>query len=565
MKGARIRVLTFSFVAMLVALCMTPAAGCGKGAGQQQTWEFENPSDFTFDSQLVSVNEGGDSLAELKRLPDDAFWTATYADPLPEQAPEYHQMAFDPEGNIVAVGSNTDMPAEPITGQLMVAKYSPEGRILPGWPKFYTDPVYRWNEGQDVAIDKAGNIAIAGYSIVNGRSWIFSMWRLDSDGNMLPGWPQYVASNNAYGLGVIVDSNGDIVACGASGPTGHDQILLAKYSPDGSPVEGWPKAYQPVAGQEAFSYDVMQDADGNLVVVGYAGSASGGRDAVLYKFDLDGNVLAGWPKIWGSAPGSFDEYFAVSQDANGDYCIVGTSQGTNEDSGRLLVTRYSVDGEQPSGWPQVYDREGVRNYSPPDAWRGSVDGLGNISAAFIGQSATPQVLTLEYKPDASLASGFPKTVSKEGYLMGTRSCNVDGSNNIYCIGFSHVMDNEYADHTTFIAKYPPAAYSTGRPSVVTKVGLDYTKLTGFSDSMGPENEGSVFCQLSPDGEVWYYYDGSAWTRATTKDEANSAAEVNDHIEEFATEAGSGTLYIKAFLVSDGSQTVQLDSITMEYE
>jgi hypothetical protein len=565
MKGSRFRATVFLAAAIMVGSCVTAMLGCGgKQAGQQYTWDYDQASGFTFDSQLVSI-DGENSCAELTRLPDGAFWTATYTDPQPAQAPEYHQIAFDAAGNIVAVGSNTDMPKRPITGQLLVAKYDQSGNLLPGWPKFHTDPVYRWNEGQDVAIDEAGNMAIAGYSIVDGRSRVFSIWKLDPEGAVLPGWPQYVAANQAYGTGIIVDSNGDIVACGASGPTGRDQILLAKYKPDGSPVEGWPKVLQPVAGQGAFSYDLIQDREGNFAVVGYTGSVYGGRDAVLYKLDPDGNVLPGWPKIWDSTPGSYDEYFAISQDASDHYCIVGTGQGANEDSGKLLVTRWSADGEQLSGWPQIYDQEGVRNYSPPDAWRGNVDSLGNIAAAFIGQSVTPQVLTLEYKPDGSLVGGFPKTVAREGYLVGTRSCNIDGFNNIYTIGFSHLEDDEDIDHTTFIAKYPPAAYSTGRPALVNKSGLAYTELIGFGETLGDENEGDTLYQLSPDGEAWYYHDGSAWTRADTSDAANTAAEVDAGIGEFAAEAGPGSLYIKVFLVSDGSQKVQLDAINVEYE
>ncbi|MBN2028530.1 MAG: hypothetical protein JW854_17395 [Actinobacteria bacterium] len=531
----------------------------------QQVWDFDQPGDYTFERELITVNEGDDSAAALKELPADAFWNVTYEVPLPEQAPEYHQMAFDADGNIVAIGSNTDMPVRPITGQLLVAKYDRSGQLLPGWPKFHTDPVYRWNEGEDVALDEEGNMAIAGYSIVNGRSWVFSMWMLAPDGTILPGWPQYVASDHAYGTGVIVDSNGDILACGACGPTGHDQILLAKYRSDGTPVEGWPKAYNPVAGQGAFSYDIIQDADGDLMVVGYAGSASGGRDAVLYKLDLDGNVLPGWPKIWDSAPGTYDEYFALSQDKNGDYCIVGTGQGADEGSGKLLVTRYSVDGEQRAGWPQVYDREGVRNYSPPDAWRGMVDGLGNIACAFIAQAPAPEVLTLEYEADGSLAGGFPKTVSREGFLVGTRSCTVDEFNNIYTAGFSHLAGDEDIDHTTFLAKYPPAPFSTGMPTVTTKTGLAYTKLMGFREALWEGSEGSTAYQLSPDGEEWYFHDGSGWIKATPREETNTAAEVDENIAGFDSEAGSGTLYIRVFLVSGGSEKVQLDSISVEYE
>ncbi|MEW6555253.1 MAG: hypothetical protein AB1384_13325 [Actinomycetota bacterium] len=550
--------------ALLIAFLMV-ICGCGGKSGQTHTWGFQNSSDFTFDAQLVSVGEGGAALAELRALPGEALWTATYADPQPAQAPEFHQVAFDVEGNLVVVGSNTDMPKRPITGQLIVAKYSPRGEVLPGWPKFYTDPVYRWNEGEDVALDGEGNIAIAGYSIVDGRSWVYSVWLLDAGGDMLPGWPQYVASSQAYGTGVIFDSSGEVIACGASGPTGHENIVLARFKRDGSMVEGWPKVLQPVAGQGAFSYDLMQDGAGNLVVAGYTQPATGGRDAVLYKLDRDGKVLAGWPKIWDSGSAGYDEYFAVSQDAGGDYCVVGTGQGADEESGRLLVTRYSTEGEQRPGWPRIYEQAGVRDYSPPDAWRGRVDGGGNIAAAFIVGTQPPQVLTLRYDPSGSIANGFPKAVSREGYFVGTRSCSVDDTGYVYTLGFSYQGSDEDADHTAFIVKYAPGAYSPGRPSLTTRTGPVYRDLYGFGEVLGTGNQGSVSYQISPDGEEWYYHDGSGWKVAAAEGDANTAAEVDGSIAAFAEENGPGTLYIRAFLVSDGSQPVQLESMSVEYE
>ncbi|NPV59947.1 MAG: hypothetical protein HPY75_09815 [Actinobacteria bacterium] len=554
-----VRGLCFSVAALLLAGLV---AGCGgKQEGKRHVWDFDDPSGYAFDAGLVSVGEGGNSLAELKRLPGEAFWTASYAHPLPGQAPEYHQGAFDAKGNLVVVGSNTDTPQRPITGQLMVAKYSPDGQLLPGWPRFHTDPAYRWNEGEDISLDGAGNMAIAGYSIVDGRSWVFSVWRLDAEGNMLPGWPQHAASGRAYGTGVVIDYGGDVVACGSSS----SRMLLAKYRPDGVAVDGWPKALEPVPGQGAFSYDIIQDMEGNLVVAGYADSAAGGRDAVLYKLDPEGNVLPGWPKVWDSGPGTYDEYFALSQDAGGDYCVVGTGQGASAESGRLLVTRYSPDGEQRVGWPQIYGQDGVRNYSPPDAWRGSVDSAGGIAAAFIAAAAAPQVLTLRYRPDGSLADGFPKTVAREGYLVGTRSCVVDGEGNIYTLGFSHPVGNEDADHTTFVAKYPPGAYAAAGPFLVTREGVGYTRLTSFAETLGEGSEGDVLYQLSPDGVSWYYHDGSRWAEAAGRGEANPADEVDAHIGDFAAQAGSGTLHLRIFLAGDGSQAVRLDAVSVEYE
>jgi transposase-like protein len=54
-------------------------------------------------------------------------------------------------------------------------------------------------------------------------------------------------------------------------------------------------------------------------------------------------------------------------------------------------------------------------------------------------------------------------------------------------------------------------------------------------------------------------------KATTKHQANTAADVNSHIGTFAQEVGIGILYVKAFLASNGSQVVQIDSVSVIYD
>ena len=287
--------------------------------------------------------------------------------------------------------------------------------------------------------------------------------------------------------------------------------------------------------------------------------------AALYKMDADGNLLPGWPKMWSSGEGGNNEYFSVSQDADGNYCVVGITDATQE-SGRLLVTKYDTDGEQltASGWPQVYEQNGVRDASPPDSWSGSSDGAGGIAAAATCQSDT-NVTTVRYTAERAMADGFPKVMNREGYYEVTRSCTVDDLGNIYTVGYWEVADGSHADYTTFIAKYPPGRYSTARPAAVIKQGICYTTLTGFGEKVGPENEGSIVYQLSPDGDDWYFHDGTEWTDAEDKYDTNTAGEIDERIAAYAEMAGPGTLYVRAFLVSDGSQKVQLTEIIVNYE
>ncbi len=551
MAGKNVQV-ALRMVAAAALMAVLATAGCGGGkAVLAQTMHCGEPSALTYDAGLVSVNANGDALLELAELPD-AYWTATYKDPRYLSGPEYHVLDFCPDGNIVVVGDCANF--SDWSSEVIVGKYDGNGLPLPGWPKFYKGPQRSWNEGQDVTVDDAGNITVTGYAV---------LWRLDAEGNVLPGWPQYFMGDSSISTAVIEDAAGDIIACGTMAWEGSEKFVMKKYRKDGSVVQGWPKSYGVEGSEENFAYDLLQDADGNLVVCGYSQRA-GARSALLYKLDAEGNVLPGWPKTWSSGSGGYDEYFKVSQAPNGDYCVVGIT-GAGEDYGRLLITRYSVEGEQltDQGWPQVYEHGGLRDASPPDAWGGGVDRMGNIAAAATCQSDT-NVSTVKYTDKAAMAGGFPKVMQHPGYYEVTRSCSVDDHGNIYTVGYWEVDDGSHADYTTFIVKYPPGRYSDTRPSAVFKEGIRYTGLAGFGETLGPENQGIVTYQLSPDGENWYYHDGSQWGKATTDREANTAAEINASIGGYAGKMGPGTLYIKAFLVSDGTQRVQLESIVVRY-
>jgi len=536
----------------------------------EYTWQFDKPSDYTYNSEVVSLNDGGSLLAELKQLPADAFWTSVYKDPRVLHGPEYHACALDPDKNIVAVGECTNFQTFIWESELMIGKYGQSGQLLAGWPKFYAGPGYSWNEGQNVIVDAAGNITVSGYVISTSRIFYMAIWRFDANGNMLPGWPQYPVGNHAFGTGVIQDSNGDIICCGGCGPTGYDYLLLVKYRPNGVLAPYWPKVYQVAAGQLTFANNLIQDSDGNLVVVGYTRPPSSANDALLDKFDKDGNELPGWPKVWDSGEG-YDEYFSVSQDSNGDYCLVGRCEGSTEylgisgSDGWLLVTRYGKDGTQltTSGWPRIFDH-GTYRSDNLDVWKGFVDTSGNIAAAVTVESDR-HVETVKYGRDSTLFAGFPKTWDKAGYLDDTRGSAVDDLDNIYVVGYSYPYDLLADDYTTFLIKYPPGTYSTGRPSITAWQGTSYASLGGFSEKLGDGSGGIATYQLSADGTSWYYHDGTKWQKATTKFQVNTAAEVNSRIDKFPQDVGPGRLFIKIFLVSKGEEKVRLSSVTVKYK
>ncbi len=107
-------------------------------------------------------------------------------------------------------------------------------------------------------------------------------------------------------------------------------------------------------------------------------------------------------------------------------------------------------------------------------------------------------------------------------------------------------------------------YPTDKPSVTPKTGQAYTELISFSETAASSSAGSVQYQISNDGTTWYWWNGSTWANASSAVEANIAPEVNAQISRFATDVGTGTFFFRAFLVSDGTQQVQLDAVALDY-
>lgn len=106
-------------------------------------------------------------------------------------------------------------------------------------------------------------------------------------------------------------------------------------------------------------------------------------------------------------------------------------------------------------------------------------------------------------------------------------------------------------------------YYGTQPAAILQ-GPAYTNLNSFTEIVGPNHSGWIYYQLSPDnGTTWYYHDGTTWTLASGQ--MNVGADVATHIGAFASEAGTGTLKIRAQFVSTGTEQVELDEVRVNYD
>ncbi len=130
------------------------------------------------------------------------------------------------------------------------------------------------------------------------------------------------------------------------------------------------------------------------------------------------------------------------------------------------------------------------------------------------------------------------------------------------ISTSYNNQTSTADFYSLDSQISP--FDTNNPTIqpTTTNSLTFTSLAGFTET-ATKNGGEIKYQISNDqGTSWYWWN-SGWTTTTSGySEANTAIEINTNISSFPV--GSGEFLFKAYLNSDGTQLVQLDSISLTY-
>lgn len=123
----------------------------------------------------------------------------------------------------------------------------------------------------------------------------------------------------------------------------------------------------------------------------------------------------------------------------------------------------------------------------------------------------------------------------------------------------------------------PNHYPATSPTVVIPTGQTFALLNSFSDVPGDANAGEIRYQLSADGDTWYFCYGTKWQKTTDPlvmeipelgelQKTNSALKVNQCAPGFASVAGAGKIFIKAFLHSPtATEAVELKQLNVGYE
>jgi CheY-like chemotaxis protein len=129
--------------------------------------------------------------------------------------------------------------------------------------------------------------------------------------------------------------------------------------------------------------------------------------------------------------------------------------------------------------------------------------------------------------------------------------------------------------TTSVTKY-----STDKPALVTKYGVAFSNLKEISERSNINTDETsknqdfknttdtnITYQLSPDKDNWYYFnkEETRWSKTSQGSESsNTIQEVNAHLGNYEDAlGGSGILYLKIYLHSNGSSTPKLKEVVVD--
>jgi uncharacterized delta-60 repeat protein len=192
---------------------------------------------------------------------------------------------IDAEGRYVVGGSAYDGTNK---DEFALARYEASGALDPSFDADGRVITTGNDLGRDLAIDGSGRIMLAG-SAFTGTTLDFSIMRFNADGSRDATFGKRGRVVTPIGTGsdtaeaVAIDADGTIVAAGSAKFGDDRDFALARYAPTGAPlgVFGSAGTVATNLGPSDSGRDVAFDADGNIVLAGYATVAANADFSVL--------------------------------------------------------------------------------------------------------------------------------------------------------------------------------------------------------------------------------------------------------------------------------------------
>ena len=343
----------------------------------------------------------------------------------------------------------------------------------------------------------------------------FDAFLLKLDAQGTPQWVRQIAStNDDEGTGVAVDAAGNPALAGFfrsptltigstvltnAGPLNTYDIFLAKYDAQGTPQ--W--ALRAGGTGPDYCQALTSTANGNLYLIGELSGAGGTAGGVTFgpvSGGSSGALIAAYSPqgagLWARREGTGSRYTSIAPDASNNLVVsgdfygtitVGTQTLTALGNSDILTARYAANGSSMGAGREGGYGSDYATGTCSDPGNGQVV-VGSTTEAYFKAGGSLQLLPTEGTLDALLLRYAPgggmtlaKVLGSGGGRDGLNGLAVDKQGNSYVSGF--FANNTRLGTTTllstgfasFLAKYTPAGailWAQQLPASVRSIALD---------------------------------------------------------------------------------------------
>jgi uncharacterized delta-60 repeat protein len=263
-------------------------------------------------------------------------WTATYNGPA-NQDDAAVGLGLDQAGNVYVTGSSF-AGHDPLGEEdYLTIKYNAAG--VQQWTARYNGPISEPDRATAIAVDKAGNCFVTGYS--QGVDLDIATVKYNTNGTQ-----QWVtrydgpAHSGDIAYAITLDNAGNVYVAGS------DQAIIyntdfctIKYNSSG--VQQWEARYASATKDNDEAYAIAVDAGSNVYVTGYINGVSPSWDIATIKYNSSGTQQ--WVEKYDGPGHGNDNGAAVGVDGGGNVYVAGTSLGKTSDLDFVTI-KYNSSG-----------------------------------------------------------------------------------------------------------------------------------------------------------------------------------------------------------------------------
>lgn len=290
------------------------------------------------------------------------------------------------DGGHVVTGSTISFGAG--DRDMFIAKYDVDGTLL--WDKTWGGTGIDY--GSSIVQTSDGGYIVAGYTVSFGvGSSDAFIAKYTSDGTL--SWDKtWGGGNYDYVQDIIQSSDGGYVITGytESFGTGNDMFIV-KYTSDGT--FSWDKCWG--GNNVDQGYSVAQIADGGLIVTGYTTSYGTNGDALLVKYDTNGNLL--WDKTWSKNNADYGQ--SIYPTSDGGFVLTGYAYGIGAGVNDMLIAKYDSSGTLT--WDKLWG--GTGNDYGRSVYQTSDGGYVVVGDTISFGAANKNIFIAKYASDGALS------------------------------------------------------------------------------------------------------------------------------------------------------------------